>query len=49
MYIYIAASRGIPAQANVIASAVFILTILVVLITQLTAAARARRLARSTQ
>jgi len=46
MYIYIAASRGIPAQANVIASAVFILTILVVLISQLTAAARAKRLAR---
>ncbi len=46
MYIYIAASRGIPAQANVIASAVFILTILVVLITQITGAARARRLAR---
>ncbi|WP_374010675.1 ABC transporter permease [Leifsonia sp. LS-T14] len=46
MYIYIAASRGIPAQANVIASAVFILTLLVVLISQLTAAARARRLAR---
>ena len=49
MYIYIAASRGIPAQANVIASAVFILTILVVLISQLTAAARAKRLARATQ
>jgi spermidine/putrescine transport system permease protein len=47
MYIYIAASRGIPAQANVIASAVFILTILVVLISQLTAAARAKRLART--
>jgi spermidine/putrescine transport system permease protein len=46
MYIYIAASRGIPAQANVIASAVFILTILVVLISQLSAAARAKRLAR---
>jgi len=46
MYIYIAASRGIPAQANVIASAVFILTLLVVLISQLTSAARARRLAR---
>jgi spermidine/putrescine transport system permease protein len=46
MFIYIAASRGIPAQANVVASAVFLLAILIVLITQISSAARQRRLAR---
>ncbi|PPF59000.1 ABC transporter permease [Rathayibacter sp. AY1D2] len=45
-YIYIAAARGIPAEANVIASAVFVLAILVVVITQVSAAARAKRLTR---
>lgn len=45
-FIYTAATRGIPAQANVIASAVFLLAIAVVLIGQLTAQARQRRLAR---
>ena len=46
MYIYIAASRGIPPQANVIASFVFILAIIIVVATQLAAGARRRRLAR---
>jgi spermidine/putrescine transport system permease protein len=46
MYIYIAASRGIPAQVNVIASAVFLLAIVIVLVTQISSAARAKRLAR---
>jgi len=46
MFIYIAASRGIPAQANVVASAVFLLAILIVLITQISSAARQKRLAR---
>ena len=46
-YIYVAAARGIPAQANVIASAVFLLAIVVVVATQLTSAARRKRLARS--
>jgi spermidine/putrescine transport system permease protein len=44
-YIYTAATRGIPAAANVIASAVFLLAIAVVLITQLSAEARRRRMA----
>ncbi|MFT4234088.1 MAG: ABC transporter permease [Microbacterium sp.] len=44
-YIYIAAQRGIPAQANVIASAVFILALVGVLIVQLAAARREKRLA----
>ena len=45
-YVYISASRGIPAEANVIASAVFIAAILIVLITQVSTAARAKRLAK---
>ena len=44
VYIYTAAARGVPAEANVIASAVFILAILLVVISQTTAAARRKRL-----
>jgi len=43
IWIYTAAARGIPAEANVIASAVFILAIVVVVAAQLTSAARAKR------
>jgi spermidine/putrescine transport system permease protein len=46
MYIWIAASRGIPAQANVVASAVFILAIMIVLVTQISSAAKTKRLAK---
>ncbi len=45
-YIYTAAVRAIPAQANVFASIIFLLAIVVVLATQLTGAARRRRQAR---
>ncbi|WP_255579721.1 ABC transporter permease [Cryobacterium sp. PAMC25264] len=45
-YIYISASRGIPAEANVIASAVFILALVIVVTAQVSAAARAKRQAR---
>ena len=45
-YIYTAAVRAIPAQANVFASVIFLLAIVIVLAQQLTAAARRRRLAR---
>ncbi len=45
-YIYTAAVRAIPAQANVFASIIFLLAIVVVVGTQLSAAARRRRLAR---
>jgi spermidine/putrescine transport system permease protein len=44
-YIYISAARGIPAEANVLASAVFILALVVVVTVQVSGAARARRLA----
>ncbi|MFC6357367.1 ABC transporter permease [Luethyella okanaganae] len=43
-YIYISASRGIPAEANVIASAVFVLALVIVISTQVSRAARRRRL-----
>lgn len=46
-YVYTAASKGIPAQANVIASAVFLIALIGVVIAQLSAAARRKRLARS--
>jgi spermidine/putrescine transport system permease protein len=45
VYVYTAAARGLPAEANVIASAVFLLAIILVVTGQLTRAARARRLA----
>lgn len=44
-YIYTAAARGIPAEANVIASAVFFLAIALVLIAQISAGIRRRGLA----
>ena len=43
-FIYIAASRGIPAEANVIASAVFILALVIVITAQISKAVRQRRL-----
>ncbi len=46
-FVYVAASRGIPAQANVIASAVFIAAIVIVVVAQLSSAARAKRLAKA--
>ncbi|GAB3123854.1 ABC transporter permease subunit [Glaciibacter psychrotolerans] len=45
-YIYISAARGIPAEANVIASAVFIFALIIVVTAQVSAAARAKRLAK---
>lgn len=45
-YIYISASRGIPAEANVIASAVFIIALVIVITAQVSRAARVRRLAK---
>ncbi|HWR86147.1 MAG TPA: ABC transporter permease [Rhodoglobus sp.] len=47
VWVYTAAARGVPAEANVIASAVFLLAIAIVIVSQLTTAARRRRLARS--
>lgn len=44
-YIYIAAARGIPAQAYVVASAVFFAAIALVLIVQILGAVRRKRLA----
>ncbi|MEN9713913.1 MAG: hypothetical protein RLZZ164_577 [Actinomycetota bacterium] len=44
-FIYVAASRGVPAEANVIASAVFLLAIVIVLVTQITGAIKRRKLA----
>ncbi|UYK41620.1 ABC transporter permease [Microbacterium terricola] len=43
VYIYVAAQRGIPPQANVIASAVFLLAIAATLVFQVGAARRAQR------
>lgn len=43
VYVYVAAQRGIPPQANVIASAVFLLALVGVLIFQVAAATRAKR------
>jgi spermidine/putrescine transport system permease protein len=44
-YIYTAAARGIPAEANVVASIVFFASIIIVVSAQLTTAARRKRLA----
>ncbi len=46
-FVYVAAARGIPPQANVIASAVFVLAIVFVVVAQVSAGIRRRRLARS--
>jgi spermidine/putrescine transport system permease protein len=45
-YIYVAASRGVPAEANVIASAVFILAIVMVLATQIRGALKRAKFAK---
>ena len=45
-YIYVSAARGIPAEANVIASAVFIFALVLVVTAQVSRAARAKRLAK---
>lgn len=45
-YVYIAAARGIPAAANVIASAVFILAIVSVVLVQIRGIARAKQLSK---
>lgn len=42
-FVYIAAQRGIPPQANVIASAVFLLAIVLVLVFQVASARKAKR------
>jgi spermidine/putrescine transport system permease protein len=47
IFVYTAATRGMPPEANVIASAVFLLAIAFVVITQLTSAARRKRLAKA--
>lgn len=46
-YVYVAAARGIPAQANVIASAVFFAAIALVLIVQIRGALKRRKLQHS--
>src|SRR5690606_27756241 len=43
-FVYISAARGIPAEANVIASAVFILAIAIVLLAPISTASRKKRL-----
>ncbi len=45
-FIYIAAQRGIPAEANVVASAVFLFTITLVIVQQVVSSARRKRLAK---
>jgi spermidine/putrescine transport system permease protein len=45
-YVYIAAQRGIPAEANVVASAVFLITISIVVVQQVVSSARRKRLAK---
>lgn len=45
-YLYTAAAKGMPAEANVVASAVFFIAIIAVIVAQLTAAARRKRLAK---
>jgi spermidine/putrescine transport system permease protein len=46
-YVYTAATRGVPAEANVIGSAVFLLAILIVLATQINGEIKRRRLAKT--
>jgi spermidine/putrescine transport system permease protein len=43
-YVYVAAARGVPAEANVIASAVFLAAILIVLGTQINGAFKRKRM-----
>lgn len=44
-YVYTAASKGVPAEANVVGSAVFLFAILVVVIVQVRSARKSKRLA----
>jgi spermidine/putrescine transport system permease protein len=46
VFVYTAAARGMPPEANVIASAVFIAALVIVVVAQTTSAARRKRLAR---
>jgi spermidine/putrescine transport system permease protein len=43
-FVYVAAKGGVPAQANVIASSVFLLAILIVLVTQISGYRKRKRL-----
>ena len=45
-YLYTAAAKGMPAEANVVASAVFFVAIIAVVVAQLSSAARRKRLAK---
>jgi spermidine/putrescine transport system permease protein len=45
-FVYTAAARGIPAQANVLGSAVFIIAIAIVVAVQVRSSLKAKRLAR---
>ena len=47
IYVYTAAARGVPAEANVVASAVFLLALVIVIVAQTTSAARRKRLAKT--
>ena len=47
IFVYTAAAKGMPPEANVIGSAVFIFAIVLVIASQLTSAARRKRLAKS--
>jgi len=46
IFVYTAAARGVPAEANVIASAVFLFALILVIVAQVSAAARRKRLAK---
>jgi len=43
-YVYVLAAKGVPAEANVIASGVFIAAILIVLISQINGAIKRKRM-----
>jgi spermidine/putrescine transport system permease protein len=45
-YIWVSAARGIPAEANVVASAVFFLAIILVVVSQVSSAVKRKRLAK---
>jgi spermidine/putrescine transport system permease protein len=47
VFVYTAAARGMPPEANVVASAVFLLALILVIASQLTSAARRKRLAKT--
>ena len=46
IFVYTAAAKGMPPEANVIASAVFLFALILVIVSQLTSAARRKRLAK---